>query len=640
FKDDAIASLQNQLGQADIEETTTPAVEETTAPAVEETTAPAVEETTAPAVEETAAPAVEETAAPAVEETAAPKLEEASQGIVEQIMSKLRMIQDLIMQNMMIAYAMLGIVALGIITAIAMRMRRARSSSEQDEGFLYDEEDASLPPDIAPNAPPPPMPESFTEENTDPPDEEALEVESASDLQEEEVEEEEEEDDAMITVDTYLAFEQYEQAEEAVRAMIAEKPNDPDLHIKLLEIFFTSGNRAAYEKAAKETQKICENDTEKWNMALAMWSEMSNRPLFEEGDDEDDAEEVSTSAAAGGMVDLTAGEDSSEEEASLDLDLGFGGSDESQSSDDDVDASIEIEEMLGEDLLDVTAASHGTLENDDSDFDLVATMDFNKKNPESETADPTNLDNLESTTDPTALEPESITADPATPDSGDQDDPDTIDFDLNDIGEIGNESLEENTEEPVSEEHEMDAIEFDISDISPAGEEQEDPAPDKPQTEKDSLEGALLEFVDEDEQDEEELPMNTGLDLEESEDGVEEVSLEAVVDDDEIADDIMDNTVDFRPTLEEEDSPLESSSESSNASLDGDELTLVLPQGASEDQNDDSEENPWSNKIDLARTYIEFGQEDNARELLQSVIESPETTDDHKSRAQELLDKI
>ncbi|MHC8441562.1 MAG: type IV pilus assembly protein FimV, partial [Candidatus Eutrophobiaceae bacterium] len=33
FKDDAIASLQNQLGQADIEETTTPAVEETTAPA-------------------------------------------------------------------------------------------------------------------------------------------------------------------------------------------------------------------------------------------------------------------------------------------------------------------------------------------------------------------------------------------------------------------------------------------------------------------------------------------------------------------------------------------------------------------------------------------------------------------------------
>ena len=93
--------------------------------------------------------------------------------------------------------------------------------------------------------------------------------------------EEEPEEDPSREVNTYLAFEQFEQAEQIARDAIAAQPDNPEFHIKLLEVFYTSGNSGAYEEAARALYGLTGGEGEHWATATAMWSEMSpERALF------------------------------------------------------------------------------------------------------------------------------------------------------------------------------------------------------------------------------------------------------------------------------------------------------------------------------------------------------------------------
>ena len=93
--------------------------------------------------------------------------------------------------------------------------------------------------------------------------------------------EEEPEKDPSREVNTYLAFEQFEQAEEIARDAIAAQPGNPEFHIKLLEVFYTSGNIGAYEEAARTLHELTGGAGEHWATATAMWSEIApDRALF------------------------------------------------------------------------------------------------------------------------------------------------------------------------------------------------------------------------------------------------------------------------------------------------------------------------------------------------------------------------
>ena len=93
--------------------------------------------------------------------------------------------------------------------------------------------------------------------------------------------EEEPEKDPSREVNTYLAFEQFEQAEEIARDAIAAEPGNPEFHIKLLEVFYTSGNIGAYEEAARTLHELTGGAGEHWATATAMWSEIApDRALF------------------------------------------------------------------------------------------------------------------------------------------------------------------------------------------------------------------------------------------------------------------------------------------------------------------------------------------------------------------------
>ena len=97
------------------------------------------------------------------------------------------------------------------------------------------------------------------------------------------------EEDPLHEVNTYLAFEQFHQAEEIARDAIAAQPDNPEFHIKLLEVFYTSGNTEAYEEATRALHELTGGEGEHWETAIAMWSKMSpNRALFAEAQAEAD----------------------------------------------------------------------------------------------------------------------------------------------------------------------------------------------------------------------------------------------------------------------------------------------------------------------------------------------------------------
>ena len=125
--------------------------------------------------------------------------------------------------------------------------------------------------------------------------------------------EEEPEGDPSREVNTYLAFEQFEQAEEVARDAIAAQPGNPEFHIKLLEVFYTSGNTGAYEEAARALHELTGGAGEHWATATAMWSEIApDRALFAgapavaDSDAVADADEITERDAVTGVDEVRA----------------------------------------------------------------------------------------------------------------------------------------------------------------------------------------------------------------------------------------------------------------------------------------------------------------------------------------------
>ncbi|MEX2601084.1 MAG: hypothetical protein WD355_05515, partial [Balneolaceae bacterium] len=214
-------------------------------------------------------------------------------------------------------------------------------------------------------------------------------------------------EDPLAEVNVFLAYEHFDQAEEFVRDAIKKEPENLDFHSKLLEVFYSSGDKARYEEEAKVLHELVDGEGPHWEMATIMWQELSpNRSLFEEADDEDDdaGEDITSSR---GIVDLTADDDSvagtADDDAGLDFDLGTdSGKDSSERADTDdvLDITAGSEDVLDvtaatsedaadEDLLDVTAAvgldSSGASENSDDnwlDIESESGTESDDKNPD------------------------------------------------------------------------------------------------------------------------------------------------------------------------------------------------------------------------------------------------------------------
>ncbi len=212
-------------------------------------------------------------------------------------------------------------------------------------------------------------------------------------------------DDPLEEVNVYLAYERFDQAENLVRTVIDEHPNEHQYKLRLLEVFYSSNNKGAYEEAARPLHDAVGEDDPLWESAVAMWSEMSpERALFAEGgaatieeatsadeeeptkafvditaiDEPEDDAGVSTMSMAPGsdallestQINLREGPDDGEDPGSLDFDLGAAGA---EATDDEVlDLTATTDSLEGdEEILDRTAISSDT----DNLLDLTAGME-------------------------------------------------------------------------------------------------------------------------------------------------------------------------------------------------------------------------------------------------------------------------
>ena len=130
---------------------------------------------------------------------------------------------------------------------------------------------------------------------------------------------EEPEDDPLAEVNVFLAYEHFDQAEEFVRDAISNSPENLDFHSKLLEVFYSSGDKVKYEEEARVVNDLVSGEGPHWEMAQIMWQEISpNRVLFAEPTDGEADEGDASEAKGGGIVDLTADDDA----GGIELDLG------------------------------------------------------------------------------------------------------------------------------------------------------------------------------------------------------------------------------------------------------------------------------------------------------------------------------
>ncbi|MGQ0595475.1 MAG: FimV/HubP family polar landmark protein [Gammaproteobacteria bacterium] len=90
-----------------------------------------------------------------------------------------------------------------------------------------------------------------------------------------------EEEDPLSDINVYLAYERFDEAEETVKQAIAADPDEHKLKLKLLEVYYAAGNNAAFEQYARVLQSEVEGTGPLWHSALAMWQAMSpERALF------------------------------------------------------------------------------------------------------------------------------------------------------------------------------------------------------------------------------------------------------------------------------------------------------------------------------------------------------------------------
>jgi pilus assembly protein FimV len=649
-----------------------------------------------------------------------------SGGIMGMVNQYLEPVKELLLGNPMIGMAVAGLLLVLIIVVVLLKFRKEPAETvhidamteeafpDFDSGDLGDT-GAEVPDSEAVTV----LPNSEAE--TAMPDEEPADIEIEDDEEEktqfmavEETpaaeEEPEEEEDPLQEVNTYLAFEQFDQAEEFVRNVISDNPGNPEFHTKLLEVFYTSGNKKKYEETAKVLHDNVGGEGEHWNMAVAMWQEMSpNRALFEEGEDDED----SADTTGGGFVDVTADEEAGD--GGDDLDFDIGGAEEAtpvaeKTADDeevlDITASTEGEDLLdvtaavglgdeidseaetgkpvttddildisgtgGEDLLDLTSGDESSSE-DLLDVTAVANLDLDSEEDlldvtaaTSAGADSSELldldidDEKESEQDSGEIEldvpaesNETVEFDldvgepeieaEASVESAEDDN--VIDFDMT-LGDEAND-IELEVSEPEANEADDDAgLEIDLA--SPENDEpiQLDVA-EEAQEDEISLDLGSEESADDGGEISLELDMGADegdieLDLSIEEDDVPELEADSAAEPEMDFDLSLDDDTPEELVVEEADFDLDGTVELPKSALpvddddDDDDHTVFVPRAAQPEEQ--SIEDEIATKLDLAKAYVELGDKDSAKAILDEVME--EGNEEQRKQAEDLLGQV
>jgi len=384
--------------------------------------------------------------------------------------------------------------------------------------------------------------------------------------------------DPLTEADVFMAYGRNQQAEEVLKKALEGNPDRPEVIAKLLEVYYNTKDQAQFDSLAGESADKLKANDEIWSKVAAMGHELSpDNDLFA-------GAEAAPAPAPAQEPDMK-GEPVTDDVLDIGLDLDeLTAEMEGEASDEDFDLGLDLpgdESDAGN-----KPAESAESELSDMDFDL----DLGEEEPKPDEAPAKQADAAaeEESTDLDFDLGELETEQESEPAQAGSEDLSDFDFEL---GELSTEEAEAPAEEEFS---------FDLE----TGGAEEESAAEPEQPKEDSGLGDMdlgdIDFGDLDLEggEAEEAPTGDAGDEEEGEFSLDLDELESSAGGADELGDLGDL---------DEDSLLD----------EGDEITT---------------------KLDLAQAYIEMGDNDGARSMLEEVVEAG--NDEQKQQAQDLLSKI
>ncbi len=423
--------------------------------------------------------------------------------------------------------------------------------------------------------------------------------------------------DPVAEADVYIAYGRYQQAEELLRQAIDRDPEQIKSHLKLLEILFVTKNEQAFTEtaeilAAKNSGQV---DPEAWQQVVAMGHQLNpGHKLFA------DAEE--TGAVEPPAADVEAASEAVADEGGEDLDL----MDLSElTADFDMDADADLDQKEG--------SISALLEDDELDFDLNLGLDSEKKSSDSDDA--------------------LLSADIAEINADAELDDALLDISTKLPGDASVSELDADTEMSELEES-LNLDGLDLGDPFEADTLDEGESVLASDSEallggSEDLAAELSSLVDEpigkEMPDGDNLPLDDALERGDLGAELEELSS---LDESLSIDDFMEESLE----LEQQELPSETLEtdglvldDAESGASEGEAIEplasdedLLIGEPLSELAEEPDEIDKINTKLDLARAYVEMGDEEGARSILDEVLN--EGDDAQKRDAQELLDRF
>ncbi|WP_029653375.1 FimV/HubP family polar landmark protein [Marinobacter daepoensis] len=475
--------------------------------------------------------------------------------------------------------------------------------------------------------------------------------------------------DAIAEAETYVAYGRHDQAAQVLESAISKEPSRTDLRLKLLSVYADSEDRDAFEKQYREVEALDDEDAmREAELLRERLAEAEAMPSIDDLESQLRSDSFGESAQAS-REDVSEGEwDLSDELKADEFEAETGAAAVEENEFGELESDVAEETDARDDLIEYDLSGIG--ESAESEVDEPATeMDYasldldadleESKEPESEDLsldfESAFEDEALAGDDELASEETAVTSDEASSDADLQND---LNLDLDESFDALESELETEAEESLDSELDAEGLdesfldELDAELDKVAGQDNE---PDELALDESDLDDLELDVSDED----------LALMEEFSDTGDSDVpqSQESSLDDELGLEDALSELEEGEPAMDQQDPEviLEQSEGLQDADVEADEDHDVVPvasdaleQDASrnsgtpdidESSLDDEDDFDFlagtdeaATKLDLARAYIEMGDSDGARDILEEV--ALEGSDDQKTEAQELLKNL